>query len=237
MSTKTAKTTKKVAAKKTAKKTVTKKVAAKKTVAKKKAPAKATKAKKEAVVKAVKFSPNPDLHVMERGQEFADLRAQGLKPADIISKYAEAGIKVNLQGYYGAIRLSKAPKAVHDALANNEVRVTEVMGILGKYATAEQIEADLKALIESRKSRVKFLKKGGFEGGKNITKARTVALVKEKLEKLKATKTLSEGRGKVVLAFIEELMAANNEDSIQKLLSSFEKTAAKKKAKKATAAA
>lgn len=224
------------------KKTSTKKAVAKKTVAKpatKKTAKKEVVATKEKEAPLPKFNPSFDKQDLLRGSEFIHLRKAGMNFHEVSEMYAEKGIEVSAQTLYQAERIAKAPKEVIAAVNFGKVKVTSVLSLFSKSATDESIKAGLEDLIAQRENRKALLASAGFEGS-SLTKTRTISMIKDGLEKLQKSKTLSDARGKVVLAFMEQLNEVQSQEDIKALIEGMKSSGTAKKkasAKKALAKA
>lgn len=189
-------------------------------------PAKGAKVKakaKKSGMKLIKITPAPNKTILERGSEFLALRAKGFSQSDVIAMFKNAGIEVSTPAYYNAIKVAKAPKEVQAAINSGKVAPTLVLPFLKKKLSDKQIVERLNQLVAQRERHVQFLKKSGFGDGKasKLTMGRVVAVIRQKLEKLKKTNALTSARGQAALALTMALDNVHDAEGIDALVAEF----------------
>lgn len=189
-------------------------------------PVKGTKAKaktKKVALKLIKITPVPNRTILERGSEFIALRNKGFSQSDVITMFKNAGIDVSTPAYYNAIKIASAPKDVRDAIREGKVAPTLVLPFLKKKLSTKQISERLAEVVTAREQHATFLKKSGFGDGKasKLTMGRIVAVVRQRLEKLKKSKSLSDARGQAVLAVMQALEKVHDAKGIEALVAEF----------------
>lgn len=189
-------------------------------------PAKGNKAKaktKKAALKLIKITPVPNRTILERGNEFLKLRKQGFSQSQVITMFANEGIAVSTPAYYNAIKIATAPKDVRDAISEGKVAPTLVLPFLKKKLSPKQISERLAELVAAREQHATFLKKSGFGDGNasKLTMGRIVSVVRQRLEKLKKSKALSDARGQAVLSVMQALENVHDAQGIEALVATF----------------
>lgn len=190
----------------------------------------ATAKKGKAVSKFTpKFNPDTTINLMDRGKEFIAMKKGGMSQQEIVKFYASKGIELSIPAYYNAVRLANAPKYVHDAIQAGEVKATSVLPLLIRKGSKNEkdfearLRAGLTKLVEDRKARRTMLKKGGFtgangKGATKLTKARTVSLVGQSLEKIRKSGALKDAGAKAVLEFINGIKENKTSEELVKAL-------------------
>lgn len=189
-------------------------------------PAKGAKVKakaKKSGMKLIKITPAPNKTILERGGEFLTLRAKGFKQSQIIAMFEAAGVEVSTPAYYNAVKIAKAPKEVQAAISSGKVAPTLVLPFLKKKLNDKQVVERLNQLVAQRERHAQFLKKSGFGDGKasKLTMGRVVAVIRQKLEKLKKTNALTSARGQAALALTMALDNVRDAESIDALVAEF----------------